>query len=83
MPKNRFIYIGVLVVAAVALIYLANEFTKFVMPVLPYVGALGAILIIAGVFIEANKSKGAMRLARDLKPGEAEAESITETKIKT
>jgi undecaprenyl pyrophosphate phosphatase UppP len=76
MPKNRFIYVGVLVVAAVALIYLGYEFTKFVQPILPYALGVGALLIVFGMFMEARKGK-----TEALKPSETSAENIRETTV--
>lgn len=57
MPKNKWIYIGVLVVAAVALIYAADWIIAHVKWILPYVGALGVLLIVVGVLIEAKYGK--------------------------
>lgn len=81
MPKNRLIYIGVLVVGAVALLYGAFQFTKFVQPALPYALGVGAIMIVGGIFLEANKNKDAGRVVKNLHPGEAEASNIKETAL--
>lgn len=83
MPKNRLIYVGVLVIAAVAIIFLANEFTKFVMPILPWAGGAGVLLILGGIVWEAKKgSKGVEgQIAHSLKPGEHEAQNIKETVV--
>ena len=83
MPKNRLIYIGVLIVAAVAVIYLANKFTSFVMPILPWAGGVGVVLILGGIFWEAKKSSGAsaVNVTHSLRPGDHEAESIKETVV--
>ena len=84
MPKNRLIYIGVLLVAAVAIIYLAREFSLFVTPVLPWVGGVGVVLILAGIFWEAKKGTPAgtaSTVTQSLRPGEHEAESIKETVV--
>ncbi len=84
MPKNRFIYIGVLLVAAVAVIYLAREFTNFVTPILTWVGGLGVLLILAGIFWEAKKGTPAgtgTHVTHSLRPGDHEAESIKETVV--
>ena len=80
MPKNRFIYVGVLVVAACALLFGALEFTKFVYPVLPYAAAAGAVLIVVGIVTESNKSKAAA-LAQGLKPGEIAADNVKDTRV--
>lgn len=74
MPKNRVIYIGVLIIAAVAVIYLAKEFTQFVAFILPWALGLGVLLVLAGVMWEAKKSK-------DLTPGETAATGVSETKV--
>lgn len=77
MPKNRLIYIGVLVVAASALLYLSYVFTNFVRPAVPYAAGVGVVLILAGVFMEIGKSKNVKGLA----PGQTSAESVGETKL--
>ncbi len=76
MPKNRLIYIGVLVIAACALLYVAAVFTKFVLPAIPYALAIGIIMVVGGIFWEAKKGQAA-----GLKPGESAADSIKETKL--
>jgi hypothetical protein len=76
MPKNRLIYVGVLFIAACALLFLAFKFTQFVQPILPYALGLGILMVVAGIFWEARKGK-----AEALKPGAQTAESIRETKL--
>jgi len=84
MPKNRLIYIGVLVVAAVAIIFLANKFTTYIMPILPWAGGVGVVLILAGIFWEAKKGTpagAAGAVTHSLRPGDREAENIKETVV--
>jgi len=76
MPKNRLIYIGVLVIAACTLLYVAFQFTKFVQPILPYALGVGIVMVVGGFFWEAKKGS-----ANALKPGEKSADSIKETKL--
>jgi hypothetical protein len=76
MPKNRLIYLGVLVVAASALLFLAFKFTQLVQPALPYSLGVGVLMIIGGIFWEAKKGSAA-----GLKPGDQSAENIKETKL--
>jgi hypothetical protein len=81
LPKNRLIYLGVLVVAACALLYGAFHFTALVQPILPWTLGVGALLIVIGIFIEANKSKSAKALGHDVHSGEKEANSVRETTV--
>lgn len=55
MPKNSIMYLGVLIVAASALLWLGAQITKMVEWALPWAGGIGVILIIAGVFMELRK----------------------------
>ena len=77
MPKNRLIYIGVLTIAACALLYVAFQVTKFVQSALPYALGVGIVLIVVGIVWEAKKGKGSTAL----KPGEAAADSIKDTSL--
>lgn len=76
MPKNRLIYVGVLVIAACALLFVAFKFTAWVQPILPYALGLGIIMVVGGIFWEAKKGQAA-----GLKPGQDAADSIKETKL--
>lgn len=55
MPKNKVIYIGILVIVASALLYIAAEFTALVKPILPWTGGTGVLILLAGVFMELRK----------------------------
>lgn len=55
MPKNSIMYLGVLIVAASALLWLGAQITKMVEWALPWAGGVGVVLIIAGVFMELRK----------------------------
>ncbi len=57
MPKNRWIYVGILFVAAAALIWAGTELGKRIEAAVPYAGLLGAVLIIVGLVIESKKKK--------------------------
>lgn len=59
MPKNRWIYVGILVVAAAALIWAATEIGTRIVGFMPYVGALGVVLIIVGLVLESKKKQEA------------------------
>ena len=76
MPKNRVIYLGVLVVAAAALLYLAFKFTQLVQWILPWAAGVGVLLIVVGVFMELAAAKNLKGLA----PGEIADEKSAETK---
>jgi undecaprenyl pyrophosphate phosphatase UppP len=81
MPKNRLIYIGILIVAATALLYVGYMVTKTIEWFLPWAMGIGVLLIVGGVFMEANKAKAAKLIANDLKPGTKSADNIKETTI--
>lgn len=57
MPKNRFIHIGVLIIAATALLYASEWILTRIAWILPYAGVAGAILVVIGVFLEMRKEK--------------------------
>jgi len=59
MPKNRWIYIGILVVAACFLIYAATEIGNRIIGAVPWAAGIGAVLIIVGLVIESKKKKEA------------------------
>ncbi|HEY3783617.1 MAG TPA: hypothetical protein VGL56_21240 [Fimbriimonadaceae bacterium] len=81
MPKNRLIYIGILIVAATALLLGAQWLTTHVGWFLPWAMGIGVLLIVGGVFMEAKTAKAARDLAHDLKPGSKSAENIKETRL--
>jgi hypothetical protein len=57
MPKNRAIYVAVLVIAASGLLYLGNLLTTSVRPMLPWTTGIGILLLIVGIFYEAQAKK--------------------------
>jgi len=57
MPSNRVMYIGVLLVAAAACIYVGAWLTKRIEWIVPYIFGLGALLLIAGMILEVRKRK--------------------------
>jgi uncharacterized iron-regulated membrane protein len=59
MPTNRFIYFGILIIAASALLWAGAWLAKQVDWLLPYTGLAGLLLIIAGLAIEIKKKKAA------------------------
>jgi len=59
MPKNRWIYVGILVVAASAIIWAATEIGTRILFAMPYVGAIGIALIVVGLVLESKKKQEA------------------------
>lgn len=59
MPKNKLLYFGLLVVAAAALIYVGAWLTARISFAVPYAIGVGALMIIAGLVMEAKKKKEA------------------------
>jgi len=57
MPKNKFIYVGVLIVAGTALLWLGAEILTKITYIFPWTLALGVLLIVGGVFLEGRKPK--------------------------
>jgi uncharacterized membrane protein YfcA len=55
MPKNKLLYLGLLVVAAAALIYIGAWLATYLLPAVPYAIAVGAVLIIVGLVLESKK----------------------------
>lgn len=58
MPKNKLLYLGLLVVAAAAFIFVGAKLATFMEPAVPYAVAVGALLIVVGLVMESRK-KGA------------------------
>ncbi|MBX3146832.1 MAG: hypothetical protein KF785_08665 [Gemmatimonadales bacterium] len=52
MPKNRVIYLGLVLVVATALVWLGAEFTRRVEPLLPYTIVVGIALLVIGAGTE-------------------------------
>ena len=59
MPKNRAIYIGVLVLVASALIWAGAQLTQRIEWILPYTAIAGVVLIVVGVIYEVRKHQTA------------------------
>jgi uncharacterized membrane protein YfcA len=59
LPKNKLLYLGLLVIAAGALIYMGAWLAKFLIPAVPYVIAVGALMIIVGLVMESRKKAAA------------------------
>lgn len=57
MPRNRLIYVGVLVVAAAALLYVGGQLIRVIEWFLPWAAGIGVALILMGLFVEMQKSK--------------------------
>jgi hypothetical protein len=68
MPKNRFIYFGILIVAATALLWLGAEILTKIVYIFPWTAGVGALLIVIGVLMEARKPKESV--AEEPKEGE-------------
>jgi hypothetical protein len=65
MPKNKAIYLAVLVIAASGLLYLGHVLTEYVRPALPWTTGFGILVLIAGVFYEAKTKGGIAPAAAD------------------
>jgi uncharacterized membrane protein YfcA len=59
MPQNKLLYLGLLIVAAAALIYVGAWLTAKIEFAVPYAIGVGAIMIIAGLVMESKKKKAA------------------------
>lgn len=59
MPQNKLLYLGLLVVAASALIYAGYWVTTNIVYFVPIAFGVGALLIIVGLVQEGNKKKAA------------------------
>lgn len=57
MPKNRIIYLGVLVTAGSALLWVGAVFLAAIKDQLIWFGLVGIALIVTGVILEARKGK--------------------------
>lgn len=57
MPRNRVLYLGVLVVAASALLYLGGVLIKLIEWILPWSAGVGVALILIGLWMELQKNK--------------------------
>ncbi len=57
MPRNRVMYVGVLVLSASALLYLGGVLIKLIEWILPWTAGAGVLLILIGIWMEAQKSR--------------------------
>lgn len=65
MPRNKLMYIGVLVVAAAALLYIGGQVIRTIEWFLPWAAGIGVALILVGLFIEMQKSGKPKPIASD------------------
>ncbi|MCS6923319.1 MAG: hypothetical protein NZM10_02980 [Fimbriimonadales bacterium] len=65
MPRNKFIYVGVLVVAASALLYIGGQIIRTIEWFLPWAAGVGVALILLGLFVEMQKSRKPKPVASD------------------
>lgn len=59
MPQNKLLYLGLLIVAASALIWVGAWLTARIEFAVPYAIGVGALMIIGGLIMEARKKKAA------------------------
>ncbi len=57
MPKNRIIYFGLLLVSASALLYIGGQIIRFIEWILPWTAGVGVVLILIGMWSEAQKNR--------------------------
>lgn len=57
MPENRVMYLGIVLIVAAASLWVGAELTKRIEWTVPYIGAAGIVLVVAGVALEFWKSK--------------------------
>jgi hypothetical membrane protein len=65
MPRNKAIYVGVLVVAASALLYIGGQIIRTIEWFLPWAAGVGVALILIGLFAEMQKSRKPKPIASD------------------
>lgn len=58
MPKNPFIYYGLLVIVASAAVFLGAELTKRIEFAVPYALGVGVVLLVIGIYTEMRKKQG-------------------------
>jgi hypothetical protein len=75
MPRNRFIYWGIVTLVATVSLWLGAELTKRVEYVLPYTGSLAIAMIVGGFIYEWRKTRKVRMITAepvDLKPVQVE-----------
>ena len=61
MPKNRLIYYGLILLIGTLGLWIGIELARRIIWLLPYLGGVAVIMIVAGVFYEAQRrTKGAV-----------------------
>jgi heme A synthase len=65
MPRNKAIYVGVLVVAASALLYIGGQIIRTIEWFLPWAAGVGVAQILIGLFAEMQKSRKPKPIASD------------------
>ncbi|MDW8052748.1 MAG: hypothetical protein RMJ83_09765 [Armatimonadota bacterium] len=71
MPRNRAIYLGVLIVAASALIYIGGQIIRFIEWFLPWAAGVGVALILIGLYSELQKNRKPKSVETDSTPSSA------------
>jgi hypothetical protein len=64
MPKNRIIYVGVVLLVATALLWIGAELTRRIEVAFPYLAGLAAALILFGAIQEIWRSRAHQRADR-------------------
>lgn len=65
MPRNRAIYLGVLIMAATALLYLGGQLIRLIEWFLPWAAGVGVALILIGLYAELQKNRKPKVVASD------------------
>ena len=52
MPKNRLMYIGIVLIVAGASLWVGAELTRRIEWMVPYIGVAGILLVVLGVVLE-------------------------------
>lgn len=59
MPKNKVIHIGILIVAAAALLWAGGKVIAHIEWFLPWAAGVGIAMVVVGMILEARKPKPA------------------------
>ncbi len=68
MPKNRLMYVGILVLVASVLLYAGAQLALHVAFILPYPGGVGVLLIVVAAFMELKAKKAGGEEGTDEEP---------------
>jgi membrane-bound ClpP family serine protease len=82
MPRNRLIYVGVLVVAASALLYIGGQIIRTIEWFLPWAAGAGVALILLGLFVEMRKSGKPTPIASGTAATEQQSPTTAQTQDK-